>query len=197
VTGSDYEPLFSARRSPVDDLEAVRALFAAAAAPFTRSPWSWVGWALLLPAAALSTGRILGAFGPSVVVLVWCSVILIGGLLEMWVIRRGGGVERTTLAGWVLRSQANLSFVAVAISIVLVWHDRLDLLPGLWLLILGHSFLVLGGLAFKPFRRAGWIYQLAGLAALVPGQEGLVWFAAAAALGNLSIALSVGRPVGR
>ena len=57
--------------------------------------------------------------------------------------------------------------------------------------MLGHSFLVLGGLAFRPFRRAGWIYQLAGLCALWPGQNGLLWFAGATALGNLSIALSV------
>jgi hypothetical protein len=175
----------------VDDLEAVRTLFAGAAAPFTRSPWSWFAWALLLPGAALSTRRVFALFGSSGAVLLWCAVILVGGLVEMWVVRRGGRVERTTLAGWVLRSQANLSFVAVALSIILLWYDRLALLPGLWLLILGHSFLVLGGLAFTPFRRAGWIYQLAGVAALWPGQEGLLWFAAAAALGNLSIALSV------
>lgn len=191
MTGSDYEPLFARSRSTVDDLDAVRTLFAGAAAPFTRSPWSWFTWAVLLPLAALATAPVFGRYGASGTILVWCSIILVGGLVEMWVVRAGGAVERTTLADWVLRSQANLSFVAVVLSAVLIWYDRLAALPGLWLLILGHSFLVLGGLAFRPFRRAGWIYQLAGLAALWPGQDGLLWLAAATALGNLSIGLAV------
>ena len=188
---SEYDPLFTRRSSGVDDLEAVRAIFAGAAMPFVRSPWSWACWALLLPATALATPEILSRYGPFRVVIAWCSMIVVGGIVETWVLRRGAAGERTTVAGWVLRSQANLSFIAVVISGALIWQGQASLLPGIWLLVLGHSFLVLGGLAFKPFRRTGWIYQLAGLGALWPGQEGLLWFAAATALGNLAIALSV------
>ncbi len=189
--GSEYEPLFAPKKPAIDDLEAVRAIFASAAAPFTRSPWSWAAWALLLPSAAVATPTVLARYGPVHVVITWCLMIIVGGIVETWVLRWGAAAERTTVAGWVLRSQANLSFIAVAISAVLIWYRQSALLPGVWLLVLGHSFLVLGGLAFKPFRRAGWIYQLAGLGALWPSQDGLLWFAAATALGNLWIALSV------
>jgi len=193
VMASDYEPLFAPKKAPVDDLEAVRNIFAGAAAPFIRSPWSWAAWALLLPGAALATPTVLGRYGPFHVVIAWCLVIILGGMVEMWVLRRGGGTERTTVAGWVLRSQANLSFIAVAISAVLIWYRQPAVLAGVWLLVLGHSFLVLGGLAFRPFRRAGWIYQLAGIGALWPGQNSLGWFAAATALGNALIAIAVAR----
>lgn len=188
---SEYEPLFSRKEPAVDDLAAVREIFSGAAAPFTRSPWSWAAWALLLPTVALATPTILSRYGPLAVVVAWCSIIILGGVVETWILRRGAAAPRTTVAGWVLRSQANLSFIAVAISAVLIWYQQPALLPGVWLLVLGHSFLVLGGLAFRPFRRTGWIYQLAGLGALWPSQDGLLWFAAATALGNLSIALSV------
>lgn len=193
-TGSAYEPLLARKgEPPVDDLEQVRSIFAGAATPFTRSPWSWAAWALLLPGIALSTPQVFARFGPFGVVIAWCSIIIVGGIVETWALRWGAVAERTTVASWVLRSQANLSFVAVAISAVLLWYQQADLLPGVWLLVLGHSFLVLGGLAFAPFRRTGWIYQLAGLGALWPGQNGLFWFAAATGLGNLLIAYSVGR----
>ncbi len=115
----------------------------------------------------------------------------------MWVVRAAVGAERTTLATWVLRSQANLSFVAVVLSALLIWWGHFGALPGLWLLVLGHSFLVLGGLAFGPFRKAGWIYQLAGLGALWPAQNGLVWFAVATGLGNLLLGLAVRSTRGR
>lgn len=190
--GSEYDPLFGRPDAVrVDDLEAVRALFARASRPFTRSPWSWWTWAVLLPAIAILTRPILDRWGPFGAIIGWCSVILVGGIVEMWVARGGVGAERTTLATWVLRSQANLSFVAVALSGLLIWFGHLGALPGLWLLLLGHSFLVLGGLAFRPFRRAGWIYQLAGLGALWPGQDGLLWFAVATGLGNLALGLAV------
>jgi hypothetical protein len=189
---SEYDPLFGgADERRIDDLESVRDLFARAAAPFTRSPWSWWTWAVVLPAAALATRPVAPRFGPSGVVLLWCAAILVGGTVEMWVVRGVAAAPRTTLASWVLRSQANLSFLAVAISAVLLWLEQPALLAGVWLLVVGHSFLVLGGLAFLPFRRAGWIYQLAGLGALWPGQDGLLWFAAATCLGNLTIAGSV------
>lgn len=188
---SEYEPLFARKEAAIDDLEAVRTVFAGAAAPFTKSPWSWAAWGLLLPAAALATPAIQSRHGPFAVVIAWCLIIIVGGIVETWVLRWGATARRTTVATWVLRSQANLSFIAVAISAVLIWHRQTTLLPGVWLLVLGHSFLVLGGLAFRPFRRAGWIYQIAGLGALWPSQDGLLWFAAATALGNLSIALAV------
>jgi hypothetical protein len=190
---SEYDPLFGGAdgRQRVDDLEPVRDLFARAAAPFTRSPWSWWTWAAVLPAAALATRPVFARFGPSRVVVLWCSAILAAGAVEMWVVRQAATTPRTLLAGWVLRSQANLSFVAVVISGALLWLGRPGALPGVWLLLLGHSFLVLGGLAFQPFRRAGWIYQLAGLGALWPGQDGLLWFAAATALGNLALGWAV------
>ncbi len=190
--GSEYDPLFSRPDvAQVDDLESVRALFARAASPFTRSPWSWWTWAVLLPAVALSTRPLVERHGPPLAIIGWCTVIVIGGAVEMWVARAAAGAERTTLATWVLRSQANLSFVAVVLSGLLIWFGRFGAIPGLWLLVLGHSFLVLGGLAFRPFRRTGFLYQLAGLGALWPGQDGLIWFAVATGLGNLLIGLAV------
>lgn len=193
--GSEYDPLFAARKAVVDDLTSVQQLFARSAAPFTRSPWSWWAWAVILPAVALATRPLLAASGLREVVFAWCGAIIVGGAIEMWIVRTsgrsGGQASRTTLATWVLRSQANLSFVAAVLSALLLWWGHAEALPGLWLLVLGHSFLVLGGLAFPPFRRAGWIYQLAGLGALWPGQDGLLWFAAATALGNGVIGLAV------
>jgi len=38
--------------------------------------------------------------------------------------------------------------VALALSALLVWQDLAWALPGLWLLLLGHSFYMLGGIAF-------------------------------------------------
>ncbi len=190
--GSEYDPVFADRAAPQrDDLRPVRQLFQTAAEPFTRSPWSWLAWALLLPAVALATDTLWGRFGVRGVVFGWSAAILVGGVLEASIVRGRDGETRTTLAGWVLRSQANLSLVAVLVSAALVWAERVALVPGLWLLLLGHSFLVLGGLAFPPFRRAGWIYQLAGVGALWPGQDGLLWFAAGTAAGNLVIAAGV------
>ncbi len=188
---SEYDPVFTARGE--DDLAAVRDVFAGAAAPFLRTPWSWFAWALLLPAISLLTPGIHSARGPFAVVLGWSVTILIGGVVEGWLVRDRGAAPRTTLAGWVLRGQANLSLVAAALSAALAWAGELALVPAVWLLILGHSFLVLGGLAFRPFRRTGWIYQLGGLAALWPGQDGLLWFAIATGLGNLATAWAIRR----
>jgi len=189
--GSEYDPVFARGSEAEDDLDTVRVIFARASAPFTRSPWSWWTWAALLPAVALATRPLLARYGPTGPILAWCSIIILGGIVEMSVVKSAAGAQQTTLATWAVRSQANLSFVGVVISAALVWYGRAGALPGVWLLLLGHSFLLLGGLAYRPFRRAGWIYQLAGLGALLPGQDGLVWFAAATALGNLSIGLSV------
>jgi hypothetical protein len=89
--------------------------------------------------------------------------------------------------------QGNLSLVAVALSIALVAAEEARLLPGLWLLLLGHSLFTLGGLAFPPQRTAGVVYQVGGAAALLPGLPELLLFAAATALGNLWIAIGVVR----
>jgi len=188
---SEYEPVFGRGGEVVDDLESVRDVFGKAAAPFTRSPWSWLTWAFLLPLVALTTRSVLVRFGAPGVVLAWCGTIILGGAVEVWAVRPDRQTARTTLAGWALRAQANLSFVAVVISAALIWADRINAVPGVWLLVLGHSFLLLGGLAFAPFKRAGWIYQVAGVVALWPSQDGLVWFAVATCIGNLWIGLSV------
>jgi hypothetical protein len=93
----------------------------------------------------------------------------------------------------VLRLQGNLSFVALALSALLVWQDLAWALPGLWLLLLGHSFFMLGGLAFPPFRVCGLLYQLGGIVALWPGGNPLLAFAAATAVGNLWMGIGVWR----
>jgi len=124
-------------------------------------------------------------------------VILLGGAVEFLNIRRGQSSTRSTLAAWVLRLQGNLSFVALLLSAVLIWQDLAWVLPGLWLLLLGHSFYMLGGFAFEPFRAAGLVYQLGGLLALWPTLLGnnspLLVFAAATFLGNLWIGIGVWR----
>ncbi len=124
----------------------------------------------------------------------WSAVILLGGAVEVAMIRRSGRKEMgSTLAAWVLRLQGNLSFVALALSALLVWQDLAWVLPGLWLLLLGHSFYMLGGLAFPPFRACGLIYQLGGVIALWPGGNPLLAFAAATAVGNLWMGIGVWR----
>jgi hypothetical protein len=154
---------------------------------------------VLLPAAALATPAALRRFGPSGVLFTWSAVILLGGAVEILAIRRSAGRSgsgRSTLASWVLRLQGNLSFIALLLSALLIWQDVTWALPGLWLLLLGHSFYMLGGFAFEPFRRCGLIYQVGGLAALWPGGSPLAAFAVATALGNLWIAIGVWRDRG-
>jgi len=119
-------------------------------------------------------------------------VILLGGMVEIVGIRRNAREQTgSTLAAWVLRLQGNLSFVAIVLSALLVWQDLAWVLPGLWLLLLGHSFYMLGGLAFPPFRICGLLYQLGGLVALWPGGNPLLAFAAATAVGNLWMGIGI------
>jgi hypothetical protein len=125
-------------------------------------------------------------------------VILLGGAVELLAIRRSGRRSgASTLAAWVLRLQGNLSFVALILSALLIWLDAAWALPGLWLLLLGHSFYMLGGFAFEPFRVCGLLYQLAGLAALWPNGSPLAVFAVATAAGNLWIGIGVWRATAR
>jgi len=192
---SEYEPLFTPARSVEDDLEPVRESFRAASRPFLRTPWSWFSWAVLLPAAALATPGALRTFGFVGVLFTWSAVILLGGGVEMGAIRRAGGGlgSSTPLAAWVLRLQGNLSLVAVALSVLLVWQGDAWALPGVWLLLLGHSFYMLGGLSFEPLRTCGILYQIGGLGALWPGGAPLAVFAAATAAGNLWMGVAVWR----
>jgi hypothetical protein len=186
--------LFSPSRDGIDDLEPVREHFRAASRPFLRSPWTWFTWAALLPGAALATPAAFRLGGPEGVLFAWSGTILLGGAVEILAIRRQGReAGGSTLAAWVLRVQGNLSLVALALSALAVWQDLAWVLPGVWLLLLGHSFYMLGGLAFEPFRACGLIYQLGGLAALWPGGSPLLAFALAAAIGNLWMGVGVGR----
>jgi hypothetical protein len=194
---SEYEPLFTPRAG-ADDFEPVRDRFRAASRPFLRSPWSWFAWAVLLPVVALATPAVLRTFGPAGVLFAWSAAILLGGAVEIAAIRRSGhGFGGSTpLAAWVLRIQGNLSLVALILSALLVWEDAAWALPGLWLLLLGHSFYVLGGLAFDPFRTCGVLFQLGGLAALWPGGYPLGVFALTVAAGSAWVGFGVWRERG-
>jgi hypothetical protein len=195
---SEYEPLFAPSRTAEDDLEPVRERFRHASRPFLRSPWSWLAWSVILPAAALATPLALSAGGFAFVLFLWSGAILVGGTVEMTGLFRARATtgSSTPLASWVLGIQGNLSLLAVALSVFLLWQDLASALPGLWLLVLGHSFYMLGGLAFPPLRTCGLIYQLGGVAALWPGLPPLPVFAAAAFVGNLWMAVGVWRERG-
>jgi hypothetical protein len=202
---SEYDPLFSGRGDPVatpedDDLEPVRERFAAASRPYLHSPWSWLAWAVLLPVAAYLTPEAVRRSGPAGVLFVWSVTILLGGAVEIGAILRAGKeglsgrrMPRSPLAAYVLRLQGNLSMVALALSALLLWLDAAWALPGVWLLLLGHSFFMLGGLAFPPFRTCGLIFQFGGLAALWPTLSPLAVFAVTAAVGNLWMAWGIWR----
>jgi hypothetical protein len=197
---TEYDPLFASSRTGADDLEPVRERFRAASRPFLRSPISWFAWSALLPGAALATPLALRLAGPSGVLFTWSGTILLGGAIEFLGIRGRsiptGSVPTGTLAAWVLRLQGNLSLIALALSVLLVWQDLAWALPGLWLLLLGHSFYMLGGLAFEPMRVCGLIYQIGGVAALWPDGFPLEVFALATAAGNLWMGLGVWRERG-
>jgi len=195
---SEYDPAFAARArgdDPTSDLAAARRLFTAASRPYLSSALPWLGWSLLLPAGALLTPRVLLRAGYPGVLGLWSTAILLGGALEALFLfrtrrRLGGG---SPLGSWAMTLQGNLSLVAVALSAVLATTGQARFLPGLWLLLLGHSFFALGGLAFRPQRTAGILYQLGGVAALVPGMPELAVFAATAFVGNLWIAIGIAR----
>lgn len=196
---SEYDPV--PPRAPLttepSDLERVQALFGKAASGYLRSPWSWWAWGLILPAAALATRSIYPLGGFRATLMLWSFFILCGGLIEGVLLLRGGKMTaRTPLASWVLRTQGNLSLVAVAVSVVLVWKGLHEFLPAVWLLLVGHSFYVIGKLSFRPLRTAGLLFQAGGLLALLPGIDGYVAFAACAFAGCLWMGVGVYRTAG-
>lgn len=204
---SEYDPLFTSHdpEDPDDprnvgDLETVQRQFAAAARPYLRSPWSWIAWAVVLPAAALMHPQAVRSLGFQGVVLLWSGAVLAGGMVEMTVIFRSRGrghrTRSTPLAGWVFRLQGNLSLVAMVLSAVLLWEGLGWVLPGLWMLVVGHFFVLLGGLAFGPLRWYGMAYQMGGVAALWPGNPSLEILATVAFAANLWLAWQVWRAGG-
>ena len=196
---SAYDPLFARAEShdfgseeDHGDLERARREFRAASRPFLRTSLSWLAWGFVLPAASLATPGAYRRGAESGVLLLWSCAVLVGGALELAALARSRAVGTATpLASWALRVQGNLSLVAVLLSAALIWGEAASLLPGLWLLLLGHSLFVLGGLAFSPMRTAGLIYQLGGAAALWPGGAPLAAFAASTALANFWMAWSI------
>lgn len=198
---SEYDVLGS---PPADgeDLARAQELFFEAARPYVAFPWSWLGWAVVLPLAALLTRPVAVRYDASGVLLLWSGAILVGGFLEAVGIRRGQGEHgRSSLGRWVLRVQGNLSLVALLLSVAAVVTGEAFLLPGIWLLLLGHSFYSVGGLAFPPFRRLGLAWQAAGALALWPGLvDPLLALAVVTSAGSLWMAWKLwqaGRPDGR
>lgn len=189
-----YDPMFPEPSThDSGDLDRVRLEFRRASRPFLGSSLTWVAWAIVLPAAALITSRLLpDAYAATL--FVWSGAILAGSAIEGTVIyRRAHRYAPTPLGAWALRSQGNLSLVAIALSILLIWQGVAWALPGLWLLLLGHSLYLLGGLAFAPFRVSGLTYQLGGLLALAPLGFSLETFAVTTAAANLWMAWAVRR----
>lgn len=186
LVASEYDPLIPERRREPDaaaerEFAAIREHFATASRPFLSSPWTWLGWAVILPTAALLTPRF--AARPGSVLFLWSVAILAGGLVEFLALRRRQVFqERTPIASWALNLQGNLSLVGLVLSVVIVLAGRPDLLPGLWCLVLGHSFFALGGLAFRPMRTAGLLFQLGGVASFLPGVPPLMAFAISSAV---------------
>ena len=190
---SEYDAIGAADPTSGDDgLEIVREHFAVAAGAYLSSPIPWLGWAVILPVAALSTKRAMSLAEAPGVLFLWTLAILVGGAIEAVNMRRQrarGG----SLARWAFRVQGNLSLIALALSVVLLLRGLPWLLPGVWLLLLGHSLFVLGGLSFAPLRSAGLVYQLGGLAALGGGERTMLIFAVTTGVANLWVAWSIGR----
>lgn len=194
---SEYDPLLPERWQEPDptaerEFADIRAHFAAASRPFLSSPWTWLGWAVILPIAALLTPRF--AARPGSVLFLWSAAILVGGLVEFLAIRRRRFFsQRTPIASWALNLQGNLSLVGLVLSAAVLGAGRPDLLPGLWCLVLGHSFFALGGLAFRPMRTAGLLFQLGGLVSFLPNVPPLPTFATTAAVACSWLAWGVAR----
>ena len=125
--------------------------------------------------------------------MLWSLVILAAGLVEAIPHLRLRKQGVSSLATWALRGQANLSFVGAVLSGILLWLGEATFLPGLWLLLLGHSLFLLGGLVPGPLRRGGLMLQAGGLGALWPRFDALVVFAVTAFAANFYIGWSLWR----
>jgi len=198
---SEYDPLFGekdgAEAAAERDLATARELFGRAGRTYLSSPLPWIVWAGALPAAALLTPAALAYGGAPAVLLLWSVAILVGGAVEgAFILRQRRRMASSGLGSWAMGGQGNLSLAALVLSAALLWRELPQLLPGLWLLLLGHSLFLVGGLAFRPLRTAGLIYQLGGVVALAWPPLALEAFAAATAAGNLWVAwgLGVARP---
>jgi hypothetical protein len=193
---TEYDPFLAPARPRFEssNLELARGLFGEASRPYLVSPLPWLAWAGILPTAALLTSSLGRRFGWVGVLLLWSFAILLGGVFELGAVRRAAGeLVSTPLASWAFGIQGNLSLVCIALSFLLLWVDQAWALPGLWLLLLGHSLVTLGGLAFPPMRHAGLVYQIGGVAALWPRGEPLLVLAVTTGAANLWMALAVGR----
>ena len=84
---------------------------------------------------------------------------------------------RSEISRWVFRAQGNLSLIAIALTVVVVFNGAFRYLPGIWLLLIGHSFFAVGGLASNALRRSGLLYQAGGAVSLLPWLDSLAVFA--------------------
>lgn len=194
---SEYDPVFGRQAGAAEtgDLESVQETFERAAGPYLSSPLPWLVWGIALPGAAMATRRVFAASGARGVLLLWSLTILAAGTVEaaVYARRRRRQQTRSTLARWALRSQGNLSLVAVILSVALLAAGEGRLLPSVWLMLLGHSLYGLGGLASRPLKRCGLIYQAGGLAALFAIANSDLVFALTTFVGNLSVAFQLWR----
>jgi len=191
---SEYDPLIPRGEDSLsDDLERVQSCFAEARRPYLNSAIPWLVWAIVLPGAAVGTRAVAERFAAPGVLMLWSLAVLIGGIVEGSLIMRRRRAGTTPLAAWVLRLQGNQSLIGLALSAFLIWQDLAQAIPALWLLLVGHSFFLVGGLAFPPMRQAGLIYEIGGLVALWSGPASLTVFALATALGNLRVAVALMR----
>jgi hypothetical protein len=196
-TPDAYDLVFSEVGAEGFDSEGLAALaaFERASRQYLASPLPWIGWAGVLPGAALLTPAAYRHGGPGWAVGLWTLAILLGGMVEGSVLLRARRARKpaSVLGGWAMSVQGNLSLVALSLSLALWFAGVPWLLPALWLLALGHSFFALGSLALRELRQAGMLYQLAGLLALFPQLPALWLFAGATFLGNLWVALGIWR----
>jgi len=193
---SEYDPLRPRPplTSEASDLETVQNLFGRASSGYLRSPWPWIGWALVLPAAALVTPRVAATAGPLAVLLLWSVAIVLGGAVEGLALRRGRRERPSSdLTRWVFRGQGNLSLIAVALTGALALQGLYQYLGAVWLLLIGHSFYAVGGLASRALRRGGLLYQVGGVVSLFSRFESLAVFAVTTAIANSVIALELWR----
>ena len=104
--------------------------------------------------------------------------------------------SHSEISGWVFKAQGNISLIAIALTVVVMVNEAYRYLPGVWLLLIGHSFFAMGGLASPALRRSGLLYQAGGLIALLPWLDSLIVFAVTTAAANLAVAVAMVRAGG-